>query len=290
MCGIFGFFQTSPVSTVIAQTMSHVLRHRGPNDEGFLLIDANGSVTSAGGTDTAEDAWTTTTGFEPKFHLSNTDLTKNAVHVLGHRRLSIQDLSPQGHQPMCYRERYWIVYNGEIYNYIELRDELEILGHKFSSHTDTEVLLAAYDQWGVDCLQRFNGMWSFVLYDTLTRNIFISRDRFGVKPFHYAVVDGTFVFASEPKAILSHPLISVEPNLAYLREYAINGPAEHLHQTAFANIVRLENASYIQCNIENLVTGKFERKKFWNLTPNLSRERFDSTKARLLATQYRDLL
>jgi asparagine synthase (glutamine-hydrolysing) len=270
--------------------MSNVLRHRGPDDEGFMLISANGVVTPAGGSDTAQSSWVTVTGFEPKTHLDDVDVAGLPLHLLGHRRLSIQDLSPLGHQPMCYRDRYWIVYNGEIYNHIELRAELEQLGHRFASHSDTEVLLAAYVQWGVECLSRFNGMWSFVLYDTQSKSVFIARDRFGVKPFHYAIISGAFIFASEVKAILEHPAVISQANLAYLREYAANGPAEYLHETAFNDIYRLENASYIQCNIDELIEGRFERKKFWSLTPNLSHERFNTDKAQKLAIEYRRLM
>jgi asparagine synthase (glutamine-hydrolysing) len=290
MCGIFGFFQSRPVSLTIAHEMSQRLRLRGPDDEGFLLIGKDGSVVPAGGPDTATQSWATRTGFEPIRRIDEIRDLELPMHLLGHRRLAIQDLSPLGHQPMSYRDRYWIVYNGEIYNHIELRAELEALGHQFQSHSDTEVLLAAYDQWGIDCLQRFNGMWSFVLYDTSTRSVFIARDRFGVKPFHYAIVDDAFVFASEPKAILCYPAVSAEPNLTYLCDYVSKGPAEYLHQTAFAGIVRLENASYIHCSVEDLIAGSFERKKFWSLTPNLSPERFDEAKAHRLATQYRALL
>lgn len=290
MCGIFGYFQTTPTSINVAQAMSKVLRHRGPDDEGFMLISESGCVTLAGGSDTAEAAWSTMTGFEPQIHLDDVDVAGLPFHVLGHRRLSIQDLSPLGHQPMCYRDRYWIVYNGEIYNHIELRAELEKLGHLFVSHSDTEVLLAAYEQWGVECLQRLNGMWSFVLYDSQTKSVFIARDRFGVKPLNYAIVSGAFIFASEVKAILEYPAITPKANLGYLREYAANGPAEYLHETAFDGIVRLENSSYIQCNIDELIQGRFERKKFWDLKPNLSRECFNSEKAQQLAIQYRTLL
>lgn len=270
--------------------MSDVLRHRGPDDEGFLLIGENGTVTPAGGTDTAEAAWTSSTGFEPRVQLGDATQESLPLHMLGHRRLAIQDLSPLGHQPMSYRGRYWVVYNGEIYNHIELRKELQALGHSFVSHSDTEVLLAAYEQWGVECLQRFNGMWSFVLYDVKLREVFIARDRFGVKPFYYSIAGGVFVFASEPKAILCYPTVSAKPNFPYLCEYVVKGPAEHLHETAFAGIYRLENASYIQCSIDDLVAGRFERKKFWTLTPNLSRERFDASKASELADRYRALL
>lgn len=290
MCGIFGFFQSRPISLRVAQEMSYRLQLRGPDDEGFLLISRDGTVVPAGGSDTAPQSWSTRTGFEPLRRLDEILDSDLPMHLLGHRRLAIQDLSPLGHQPMSYRDRYWVVYNGEIYNHIELRAELEALGHHFRSHSDTEVLLAAYVQWGVDCLNRLNGMWSFVLYDRQAQEVFISRDRFGVKPFYYTIADGAFIFGSEPKALLVHPAASVAPNLGYLRRFAAQGPAEHLHETAFDTIVRLENASYIQCTVADLLSGRFERKKFWKLTPNLSRERFDAAKASELAERYRSLL
>ena len=125
-----------------------------------------------------------------------------ATVALGHRRLSILDLSPAGHQPMCYGDRrYWITYNGEVYNYRELRAELESLGHAFLSATDTEVVLAAYAEWGAECTRRFNGMWAFAIYDRETRVLFASRDRFGIKPLYYwTTPDGTLAIASEQAA------------------------------------------------------------------------------------------
>jgi asparagine synthase (glutamine-hydrolysing) len=123
---------------------------------------------------------------------------------LGHRRLAILDLSDAGHQPMSSADkRFWIVYNGEIYNYIELREELEALGHTFTSHSDTEVLLASYIQWGEECQLKFNGMWAFAIWDTHTRTLFLSRDRFGIKPLYYIVNDRFFSFASEMKGFLA---------------------------------------------------------------------------------------
>jgi asparagine synthase (glutamine-hydrolysing) len=120
---------------------------------------------------------------------------------LGHRRLAIIDVSERGHQPMSYAEgRYWLTFNGEIYNYIELRENLRQLGHLFISETDSEVILAAYAQWGVDCQLRFNGMWAFAIWDARDKRLFLSRDRFGVKPLHYADIDGSFSFASELKS------------------------------------------------------------------------------------------
>src|SRR5262249_20236325 len=115
--------------------------------------------------------------------------------ALGHRRLSILDLSEQGHQPMASGDgRYVIVYNGEIYNFIELRDELKAVGHVFSSDCDTEVLLKAYQIWGPSCVNRFNGMWAFAIYDRHTHSVFISRDRFGIKPFYFVNDSKRFAF------------------------------------------------------------------------------------------------
>jgi asparagine synthase (glutamine-hydrolysing) len=125
---------------------------------------------------------------------------------LGHRRLSIIDVSQRGDQPMSYADgRYWLTYNGEVYNYLELRAELRQLGHSFKSETDSEVILAAYAEWGPACQLRFNGMWAFAIWDARERKIFLSRDRFGVKPLHYSNRNGVFAFASELKAFLALP-------------------------------------------------------------------------------------
>ena len=130
------------------------------------------------------------------------------VHVdgplgLGHRRLAILDLSEAGHQPMaCLGRRYWITYNGEVYNFLELRRELEAEGHAFVSETDTEVIVAAYHRWGSECVHRFNGMWAFAIWDTERRELFLSRDRFGVKPLRYLSEPRRFAFASETKSFL----------------------------------------------------------------------------------------
>src|SRR6185295_10780111 len=116
---------------------------------------------------------------------------------LGHRRLAILDLSPRGCQPMASPDnRYWITFNGEIFNYLELRDELKALGHRFTSDSDTEVLLASYAQWGPACQTRFNGMWAFAIWDSRERSLFLSRDRWGVKPLYFRTKPGRIDFAS----------------------------------------------------------------------------------------------
>src|SRR3989344_1450469 len=130
---------------------------------------------------------------------------------LGHRRLAIFDLSDRGAQPMSYEnKRYWITFNGEIFNFIELQEELRKLGHVFQSTCDTEVILAAYDEWGESCLYKFNGTFAFAIWDEKDQSLFCARDHYGIKPFHYIVNDGYFAFASEMKAFLALPRFTVE--------------------------------------------------------------------------------
>jgi asparagine synthase (glutamine-hydrolysing) len=167
MCGIAGF--NWPDQRMV-KSMMDSLRHRGPDDEGFFVDD----------------------------HVS-----------LGHRRLSIVDLSEGGHQPMQYERdgrRVTITFNGEIFNYRQVRRALEAEGYQFRSESDTEIMLAAYLAWGRECVHRFNGMWAFALYDETAGELFLSRDRFGEKPLHYHLHHGKLIFASEIKAILTHPV------------------------------------------------------------------------------------
>lgn len=169
MCGIAGIFNLNgePVSPVILKRMTDVIAHRGPDGEGHYTDGPVG---------------------------------------LGHRRLAIIDLSPAGHQPMLSQDgRYALTYNGEIYNFQKLRIELESLGHQFHSRTDSEVVLHAYLQWGLDCLSRFNGMFAFAIWDKLKQELFLARDRYGIKPLYYAFSDNTFLFGSEQKALIQHP-------------------------------------------------------------------------------------
>jgi asparagine synthase (glutamine-hydrolysing) len=139
---------------------------------------------------------------------------------LGHRRLAIIDLSPAGHQPMAtLSNQYVISYNGEVYNFRELRTELETLGHQFRSRSDTEVVLYAYQEWGPKCLGRFNGHFAFAIWDKTKQELFLARDRYGVKPLYYTFVGPYFVFASEQKSILTHPAVKREIDLEALLEY-----------------------------------------------------------------------
>ena len=200
MCGISALY--SPHAALAPDTMRAVLaavRHRGPDDEGIACFHGAGMTPAAfGGTATPDAVYAAALPYAP----SRGEIqAASASLALAHRRLSILDLSPSGHQPMCSADRSnWITYNGEIYNYVELREELKTLGRSFVSQSDTEVILAAYQQWGTECLTRFNGMFAFVLFDRSRRTLFAARDRFGIKPLYYWISpDGLIAFASEIK-------------------------------------------------------------------------------------------
>lgn len=268
MCGIVGIVSKDRVTASVIKSMNDSIIHRGPDDEGFLV-----------GGPLDDDI--------PLPKCDHTDCDQSLA--FGHRRLAIVDLSAMGHQPMCYRDRYWIVYNGEVYNHVELRRELETQGYSFASHTDTEVILAAYDAWGTECLKRFNGMWAFVLYDQLERRVFISRDRFGIKPLYYYQHNGIFVFASEIKALLRHPHVTREPNLEYCREYLERGAREYLKETAFKDIYRFGSACFLECDVGRIFEP-FRETRYWKVKPNLSREPYDEDMARQYADQYYRLL
>jgi len=158
---------------------------------------------------------------------------------LGHRRLSIIDLSPAGRQPMENEDgSIWIVFNGEIYNFQEIRPELAELGHKFRSNTDTEVIIHAYEEWGCDCVERFNGMWAFALYDKAKGLLFLSRDRFGVKPLYYYCDDRGLIFSSEIKGVLEHD-VPRSPNDKAVYDYLALGFVDHSPQTFLKGVFRL---------------------------------------------------
>lgn len=183
MCGIAGIFNLDgePASPVSLRRMADAILHRGPDGEGFF---------------------------------------SDGVVGLAHRRLSIIDLSPLGHQPMATADRQIVMtYNGEIYNFQELRVELEALGHSFRSRTDSEVVLNAWRQWGEDCVSRFNGMFAFAIWDAREKSLFLARDRYGIKPLYYARFGGTFLFGSEQKAILEHPAARRRLDKKALLEY-----------------------------------------------------------------------
>lgn len=227
MCGISGIVTTNGdrVDPNTIEAMTERLRHRGPDDGGVWL---------GGGGD---------------------------VHVgLGARRLSVIDTSPRGHMPMASADgRLRITYNGEVYNFKEIRRELESLGHIFKSETDTEVVLTAYAQWGVDCLPRFNGMFAFAIWDERDHSLFIARDRLGVKPLHYATWAGNFAFASEIKSLLAIPSLPREIDLdaldLYLSFRVIPQP-----YTIFASVRKLAPGHYLTWK-----DGQIRQQAYWEL-------------------------
>jgi asparagine synthase (glutamine-hydrolysing) len=257
MCGIAGVvdFQEAGAGRAIA-AMARALRHRGPDDEGYLLANLQESCPAAyGGDDTP-----------PALNLPPLRARSAPAHLaLAHRRLAIIDLSPAGHGPMAFGDgRLWITYNGEVYNYRELRAELQQLGYAFTTGTDTEVILAAYDAWGPDCLQRFNGMFAFALWDVAQRRLFCARDRFGVKPFYYTWDGDRLLFASEIKALLAHPAVRREANEAIVYDYLALGSIDHTEDTFFDGIKRLPASHLMLLDLES---RRLEIRRWWDIAP-----------------------
>ncbi len=202
--------------------------------------------------------------------------------ALGHRRLAILDLSEAGRQPMHSPDgNASLVFNGEIYNYLELREELRSRGHRFVSDTDTEVILAAYSEWGEKCVSRFNGMWAFALYDRRLRRIFCSRDRFGIKPFFYAGTDQAFVFGSEIKQLLPFLPARRVPREVLL-SFLVTGLTGYSEETFFEGVFSLPGGHNL---ILDLQTGAFTTARFYELHPAEVEGTEDE-----LADQFRQLL
>ncbi len=187
--------------------------------------------------------------------------------TLGHRRLSIIDLSPAGRQPMSNEDSsVWIVFNGEIYNFQEIRANLEKKDHKFSSNTDTEVIIHAYEEWGSSCVERFNGMWAFAIYDKNNGTIFLSRDRFGVKPLYFCQDEKGLIFSSEIKGILQHSVKRVPRDKA-VYDFLVSGVVDHSPYTFFMSVKRLmpgENMIY------DLSRGTMNRFRWYDLASRLA--------------------
>ena len=249
MCGIAGLLSTGgePGDRRRLGRMTEILSHRGPDGSGW--IDDDGRQISVGRN--VEEAPEQIVPL-PQGSASRPRLGA----LLGHRRLSITDLSEAGRQPMSRGGgRWWIVFNGAIYNAPELRRELEGVGESFASRTDTEVLLAAYVRWGESCLDRLNGMWAFAIWDALHGELFCARDRFGIKPFFYTA-EAPFAFASEPKAL--RPVREAAPNRAVLGEFLSRGalPAEG-EATVYAGYRSLPGGSSLRASAGGVVVRRW---------------------------------
>lgn len=253
MCGIAGIISLNTFPSEVIGKMTDLIRHRGPDDEGFVLFqDFKKEPVLCGGKDTLEENYHSSTAYAPRHRLSK--YTNSPVKIaLGHRRLSIIDLSALGHQPMCSMDkRYWIIFNGEIYNHIELRIELEQLGHRFISHTDTEVILVAFQEWGKDCLHHFNGMWAFLIYDQKQGHIFASRDHFGIKPLYYRISKIGLVFASEIKQFTALPDWRACLNGQRAYDFLSWGITDHTDETLFSGVFQIRPGHAVEFNLHAL--------------------------------------
>jgi asparagine synthase (glutamine-hydrolysing) len=223
MCGIAGIIALDGFDPRSLIAMTQMISYRGPDGYGFAFFDVRSN--SVG---------------ECYHNREGSPALQKPSLGLGARRLAILDLSELGLQPMQIENGdYWITYNGEIYNYLEIRDELEGKGESFRTHTDTEVILRAYRQWGPSCVNRFNGMWAFAIWDRKQRRLFCSRDRFGVKPFYYFIFDSQIVFGSEIKQILAYPGVPRTANESIVLPYLEQGIQDHSENTFFAGIRQL---------------------------------------------------
>ena len=231
MCGIAGIINFSGAAVLSSdiERMIESVSHRGPDAEGVYL--------------------------------------KNNIG-LGHKRLSIFDLSDSGKQPMHYLDKYVIVFNGAIYNFPELKAELVNSGYKFQSGTDTEVIMAAYDLWGEKCVSRFNGMWSFAIYHSVKEILFCSRDRFGIKPFYYTFADNIFAFGSEIKELLPFQK-KIRANRKTLVNYLVLGLEEYNSETFFENIVKLNAGHNLTVDLKS---GETQMDRYYTIKPEVAED------------------
>ncbi|MEP7054545.1 MAG: asparagine synthase (glutamine-hydrolyzing), partial [Actinomycetota bacterium] len=249
MCGIAGCVTERPgeVRSSWLTDMAASISHRGPDDHGFLQWSGNGKPV-----------------------VGRAVSPEPAQVGLAHLRLAILDLTEAGWQPMRSRDdRFHLVYNGEIYNYLELRDELQRAGHTFHSSGDSEVLLTAFKHWGLDALPKLVGMFAFAALDTERRTVTIARDPFGIKPLYYSSQGGMFAFASEIKALLQLPSVSRSANIRQVYRYLKSGALGGTDATFFAGIRQLAPGHYATISIDR--PDRVEPARFWS--PPTERDR-----------------
>ncbi|MFY4810975.1 asparagine synthase (glutamine-hydrolyzing) [Aliarcobacter butzleri] len=269
MCGIVGALSLNrpTINVNYIKSMADKIAHRGPDDAGYLCFHTgarhNKKISFYQNlTDekfkNIEDMLPTieSNSAQRELHSHDYDL------YIGHRRLSILDVSYAGHQPMSdLSKNIWIAYNGEIYNFKELRIELEKLGHRFKSQTDTEVIIYAYIEWGIECIKRFNGMFAFSLYDNFNKKFYLCRDRYGIKPVYYHITqDKTFIYASEIKSILEYKDYKSEVDKEALLEY-FTFQNIFTNKTLHKDIQILESGHYFEID---LLSKEIEKKQYWD--------------------------
>ena len=258
MCGIAGIVCDHPCRLGTILAMTSVQAHRGPDGVGHVFIDGDSN----------------------RFVSSHTieDIDAVAQVALGHRRLSIIDCSNAGLQPMkASFGNYWITYNGEIYNYVELRRELKQLGFQFHTGTDTEVILAAWRAWGTECFSRFNGMWGLAIWDGVRRRIILARDRLGVKPLHYAKSPAALVFASEIKSVLASGFTSARLNRRCASDFIKWGSVNHSEETFFENVFEFPPGHFAEVDPNH--PCDWETRAFWRLSAANHQEPVDPNAA-----------
>ncbi len=241
MCGITALFKALDVdiSAEVVEKMTANIYHRGPNDGGTAFFAQDD-----------ENCW------QPSLHPS-----PEWRSALGSRRLSIQDVSQAGHMPMHYQNRFWIVYNGEVYNFVEIRTELEQLGHIFHSSSDTEVILAAYAEWGTESFARFRGMWGLVLVDCARGEAILCRDRLGIKPLYVWQRSGMMAVVSEIKQLCHIPEIVFKMNTTTVSEYLRTG-YEATDRSFFLDVQPVPAGTWIKVSLDTLVSTPPQ--KYWH--------------------------
>ena len=264
MCGIAGLLDRHGRADLgRLRAMSHLMRARGPDDEGMVLIDpVGGQSFTHGGADTPADVFRSGLAWAPGETRGSQPTARYGL-ALAHRRLAIVDLAPTGHQPMCdERGRCWIVYNGEIYNHVELRAELVERGVRFTGTSDTEVILAAYGAWGEGCVEHLNGMFAFALWDGERRRLYCARDRMGVKPFYYQYDGDRFAFASEARALVLTQGWRIRPYLPAVRDLLALDWVDHESRTFFEGVRQLPAAHWLSVGEDG-----FRVERWWGLDP-----------------------
>lgn len=240
MCGISGIIKKNgdKVTREEIFKMNEVIAHRGPNGDGFYY---------------------------------------GQNFAFGHRRLAVIDISDDGKQPMIYMEKYVITYNGEIYNFLNLREELSKAGYSFETETDTEVILAAYDKWSYECVEHFNGMWAFAIFDYERNIIFCSRDRFGVKPFYYCEIDDKFLFASEIKQFTVADGWRAKANRNRVIDFLMFEMFDYTEETLFEGVYQLRGGYNLIYDLKN---NQYKIYNYYNLEKNISEKQVDYEEAK----------
>jgi len=270
MCGIVGAISLGSPSINVdyAKPMADKISHRGPDDAGYLFFHTGArhqkkisfylNLTDEKFKKINDTLPTIESqSIQRELHHHDYDL------YMGHRRLATIDLTSAGHQPMSdLSKNIWVTYNGEIYNFKEIKNELQKYGHKFISNTDTEVIIYAYIEWGIDCIKKFNGMFAFALYDNFRKKFYLCRDRYGIKPVYYTItpLKQTFIFASEIKSILEYKEYTPELDKEALLEY-FTFQNIITNKTLHRNILILEPGHYLEID---LLSKKIEKFQYWD--------------------------